>query len=398
MGGGDSGPTQSTTYTSSLPEYAQPYYEHMLNAAEQEVNQPYTPYMGPRVAGNNQMQQAYYTGLANMGPAYPVLEGQDATRAAMGNAASNAGYSANGISSLYTGAPQYNVTGPQFNSVNAGQVGWNNWNGAAANQYMNPYQQYVTDQQKQSAIVDYGRQRNARNDAAIKSKAFGGDRQGVMESLGEEGLLNRLNTIQGQGLNDAYMNAQGQFNTDRQTGLGAAQFNVGQNLQGQLANQSMGLNYWNAGEQANQFGANFNDASNRYYNDAQMQAALQSEQMAQGGQNINQAWNAQAMQGGQQLGGLGELFQNLEGQRLSSLGQAGQQQQNQAQKVYDQTFQDFVNQRDYGRNNIAWISALLHGLPTGTNSQSDTIGYTSPMATALGAGIGASGLSKALGS
>jgi hypothetical protein len=103
------------------------------------------------------------------------------------------------------------------------------------------------------------------------------------------------------------------------------------------------------------------------------------------------------MQGGQQLGGLGELFQNLEGQRLSSIGQAGTQQQAQAQKVYDQTFQDFVNQRDYGRNNIAWISALLHGLPTGTNSQSDTIGYTSPMANVLGAGIGAAGLSKTLG-
>ena len=41
MGGGSSQqPTQSTTYTSNLPEYARPYFERMMGRAEAESNQP----------------------------------------------------------------------------------------------------------------------------------------------------------------------------------------------------------------------------------------------------------------------------------------------------------------------------------------------------------------------
>ena len=53
MGGGSGGggPTQSTTYTSNLPEYARPYYERMMSRAEAESNQPYVRYRDDRLAG-----------------------------------------------------------------------------------------------------------------------------------------------------------------------------------------------------------------------------------------------------------------------------------------------------------------------------------------------------------
>jgi len=53
MGGGSGGgaPTQSTTYTSNLPEYARPYFERMMGRSEAESNQPYVGYQGQRLAG-----------------------------------------------------------------------------------------------------------------------------------------------------------------------------------------------------------------------------------------------------------------------------------------------------------------------------------------------------------
>lgn len=395
--GGSSAPTKTTVNQSNLPEYARPYYEHLLQNTEREVNQPYVPYTGQRVAAATPFMNAYYTGIGNMGPAYPVLEGQDATRTALSRAASGTSYTPGTVTNQY-GPTSYNAQGPNLQNVNAGMAGWNNWNSSAAQQYMDPYQQYVTDLQKQSAIIDYGRQRNSRNDAAFRSNAFGGGRHGVMEALGEESLLNRLNSIQGGGLEAAYRNAQEQFERDRGAGFTGQQFNISKDMEAQLANQSQGLNAFQLAEQARQFGANFGDQSNQYWNKANMEAMMQNEQFRQAAENMGLQWNQQAMAGGQQLGGLGELFQNLEGQRLGAIGQAGQLQQSQAQTALDQAYQDFINQRDYGRNNLAFVSSILQGLPTGVNTQSDTIAYQNPVSNALGAGIGALGLSKAMGS
>lgn len=395
--GGSSAPTKTTVNQSNLPEYARPYYEHLLQNTEKEVNQPYVPYTGQRVAAATPFMNAYYTGIGNMGPAYPVLEGQDATRAAMNNAAGRTNYTAGTVTNQYS-PTSYTAQGPNFNNVQSGLAGWSDWNSSIAQNYMDPYQQYVTDLQKQSAILDYGRQRNSRNDAAFKANAFGGDRQGVMEALAEESLLNRLNSIQGSGLEAAYQNAQQQFERDRATGMSGQQFNIGKNLEAQLANQSQGLNAFQLAEQARQFGANFTDQSMQTWNKAEMDAMMQNEQFRQAAENLGLQWNQQAMAGGQQLGGLAELFQNLEGQRLGAIGQAGQLQQSQAQTALDQAYQDFINQRDYSRNNLAFVSSILQGLPTGVNTQSDTIAYQNPVSNALGAGIGALGLSKAIGS
>lgn len=387
-GGGSSGPTQSTVYQSSLPQYARPYYEHMLGSAEAEVNQPYVQYTGPRVAASTPFMNAYYSGISSMGPAYPVLEGQDATRNALGLATAAAN-NPNAITSQYT-PTSYTATGPNIRDVNSGMMGWNDWDSSQAARYMSPYQQYVTDMRKQSAQLDYARTRNKRNEAAFRANAFGGDRQGVMEALGEESLLNRMSQIDQEGLNNAYMNAQQQFAADRQAGMTGQQFNIDSWMKADLANQGMDAQRYQLGEQARQFGAQFGDQSQQYYNNSMMDALLKSQQNQQN-------WVNSMMGGGQQLGGLAELFQNLESQRLSQIGQAGQLQQSQAQVALDQAYQDFVNQRDYQRNNISFISSILHGLPTGVNSQSDTIAYQNPMNAAIGAGIQGIGLQKSMG-
>jgi hypothetical protein len=69
-------PTTSTSYSTNVPEYAQPYVENMLNAAQAQIYNPsmtgfnaYVPYSNnpaDYVAGVSPMQQQAYSAAANM--------------------------------------------------------------------------------------------------------------------------------------------------------------------------------------------------------------------------------------------------------------------------------------------------------------------------------------------
>ena len=77
MGGGSGGgqPTQSTTNTSNLPEYARPYFERMMGRAEAESNQPYVSYGGQRIAGFTPDTQAGFQATRNVQGAQNVQAG-----------------------------------------------------------------------------------------------------------------------------------------------------------------------------------------------------------------------------------------------------------------------------------------------------------------------------------
>ena len=79
-GGGQAQPTSNTTYSTNIPEYAQPYVEQMLGTAQQQVYnydangqptgmKPYTPYSedpSKYIAGFSPMQEQSFQGAANM--------------------------------------------------------------------------------------------------------------------------------------------------------------------------------------------------------------------------------------------------------------------------------------------------------------------------------------------
>jgi hypothetical protein len=84
----------------------------------------------------------------------------------------------------------------------------------AAQQYMNPYQQGVTDIAKREATRDDMIAQTGRDSAAAKAGAFGGSRHGVIEAEADRNLGQRLNDIQTQGLNTSWQQAQQQYNAD----------------------------------------------------------------------------------------------------------------------------------------------------------------------------------------
>jgi hypothetical protein len=198
-----------------------PYATQNLAKAQAltDINQnPYQQYQGDRIAGFNPLQTQAMSNVANM-----------QVSPALGAGMGLAGLS--GVSALGAGS-QYN------------QMATNPY---AMQAFMSPYQQNVTDWQKQQAVMDYGRQLPGMQAQATNAGAFGGSRQAIVESEAQRNLQNQLAGIQASGTQNAFQNAQQaqQFGANlglqgAQTGLQAAQ-GLGQ-LGMQNYQQLMGIN------------------------------------------------------------------------------------------------------------------------------------------------------------
>jgi hypothetical protein len=108
------------------------------------------------------------------------------------------------------------------------------------------------------------------------------------------------------------------------------------------------------------------------------------------------------LQSGQAMGALGQQTQQMGLQNIGALEAAGAGRQQQVQRSYDQAYQDFLNQRDYDRNNIAFLNAAVRGMniPTSTSTESTgpaSVYQPSPLSqfgSALATGYGYSKLFK----
>ena len=184
-GGGPAQPSTSTTYSSNVPEYAQPYVENMLQSAQKQIYsgdmstfRPYQPYssdVNNYFAGFTPMQQRAQSETANM-----QTPGQFGIGAGLTGLA--------GAGSLGAGQ-QYaqNVTNP-----------------AMMQAYMSPYQQSVTDVAKNAAVREAQIAQNAQNLGAARQGTYGGARQTLMQAEREKNLLSNLSNIQAQGSQSAY--------------------------------------------------------------------------------------------------------------------------------------------------------------------------------------------------
>ena len=67
--GGGGAPSQQnvTTTTSHLPGYARPYFENIMNRAQAQSYQQYTPYNAPRIAGFTPAQEQVQQNVLGMG-------------------------------------------------------------------------------------------------------------------------------------------------------------------------------------------------------------------------------------------------------------------------------------------------------------------------------------------
>jgi len=214
-------PTSTTVTNTNLPAWAQPYSEKLLGQAGAltDINQnPYQQYQGQRLADFTPMQQQAFNTVNNM---QVSPQNQQATNLA----------GAAGLGSLGAGQ-QYNRMATDPGAIQA---------------FMSPYQQNVTDYQKQQAVMDYGRQLPGMGAAASNKGAFGGSRHAIVEAEGQRNLQNQLAGIQATGSQNAFQNAQQAQQFGSSLGLqGYNQALQGASTLGQLGQnqygQQMGIN------------------------------------------------------------------------------------------------------------------------------------------------------------
>jgi hypothetical protein len=127
-----------------------------------------------------------------------------------------------------------------------------------------------------------------------------------------------------------------------------------------------------------------------------MQNAFQNAQQAQQfGSTLGMQGNQAAIQAAQTMGQLGQTQFGQQKDIINAQANAGAQQQGLQQQVLQQRYQDFLGQRAYPQQQLAFMSDILRGIPLG---QSTTAQYQAPPSTAqtaLALGLGAAGMKQA---
>jgi hypothetical protein len=427
MDGGGGSSTGSQTQVSELPEWAKPYAKNALEKGAALSETPYQAYGGNRNAGFSPMQLQSQQGAANMQTSGTIDSGiglaSQAAQKALGTSYKGGGYGNQFQSPEAYQTGQFNANQVDNQALNQYQMGdpsqvsSQNFGSQSAQDYMNPYMQNVVDIQQREAQRTADIAGTSRGAQAVKSGAFGGSRQAVMDAEAARNLSTQKGDIQAQGQQAAYQNAQQQFNADQarrmqaqqsnqnagltagqanlQALLGVQQLGAGQDLQSQLANQQYGLQAQQLGEQSRQFGAG--QGLSAAQSAAQYgQAANQlNEQAGQYGAGLGMQGLQTALSGAGQLGALGgQKFQ--QGMDINKLQNAyGGQQQALRQQGLDQAYQDFQDQKNYPYKQLGFFSDMIRGLPLGQQSTRNMYEPNPGMAQQIGSlGMGAYGLSK----
>lgn len=213
---------------------------------------------------------------------------------------------------------------------------------AALQQYMSPYQQMVVDRQmeearRQSEIMgqDIGLQ-------AAGQGSLGGYREAIMQAERQRNLERQLGDIQATGSQAAFTQAQQALEQDRAAARAQAQ--LGQAAYGQLLS---------------------------------------------GG--------AQQLQAAGMLGDYAAQQQAQEMERLRAMQAAGQIQRELLQRGLDIGYADFLRQQAFPKEQLAFYSSMLQGVPVAPGTVSQAYGVTPTMTQQLlGSGIAGVGLYNAL--
>ena len=187
-GGGGGQPQTTTAYQTNLPEYAKPYVENMLNAAQAQVYTPdmkgfreYKPYSTDPTqyfAAPTGLQQNVYGEAAGMRTPGGFAPAQGLTGlAAMGQMGAGQRFA-------------QQATDP-----------------FAVQQYMSPYMQNVVDTQKLAALRDFQVAQPARQAQQALRGAFGGSRSAIENAEAQRNLMSQLQGIQATGTQSAFEKA-----------------------------------------------------------------------------------------------------------------------------------------------------------------------------------------------
>lgn len=356
-GGGSSAPQTSTSYSTNLPEYAQPYYTELMKQAGKQV---YSTDTSGNVTGVN--PYTAYTGTTSItdpatGKLVSSTAGQQIADLTPAQLAANKATTALGTPSQFAGATS-GLTAGQGLGYATGLSGLSSALGytpstvssgaftapGTASAYMSPYLMAALNPQLEYQKKLFAEQNAGDLAGSIGRGTFGGARQALLYSQNQQNQNMNLGNILGQGLNTGYQNAQQQFNADQARSLQAQQAN--QQAQGQ-------------------------------------QAALQGQ--------LGQAGLQAGLQGSTALGQLGATQQTADLARLQAQEAVGAQQQQQQQQQLNTAYQNWQTAQNYPKSQIEYLSNILRGNAGALGSTN--VQYTpTPSTASQVAGLGLAGL------
>ena len=353
-GGGGGAPQENTTYTSDLPEYAKPFYEELLKQSGRQtyttdasgnvtgVKTP-TPYAGNRLAGFTDLQKSVQTDVAGMGPRGEfgiaqtnIADAIGTSKTAAGGIGSALGYTPGTVGTLGMTAP-------------------GEFDAAAATKYMSPYQTNVTDMAKAEARRDADIAKSGRGMGSISRGTFGGGRQALMEGQADRDLQTQLAKIGYQGDQDAFAQAQQQFERDRTAGMTAEE----KTLMAEMERRKMQ-------QQGEQYGAGLQKDIGL--------AGLQAQMAGAGQQAV-----------------IGSADQAAELERLQAQSASGAEQQAMNQEQLNIAYQQYMENQDAQRRALEFQSNILRGTAGALGSTQTQYAPAPSMASQIG-GLGLAGL------
>ena len=359
-GGGGSQQTKSTT--TNLPEYAQPFYEELMKQTAKQTYttdaagnvtgvKDFTPYTGDRVVGFTPQQLAAQQGVAGL-----TTPGQFGTAAQTLGDVSTMGTStaAQGL----TGALGY--TPGTLENLSMGAPG--TFDATTRDQYMSPYASAVTDE----AIAEARRQGDiAKNKFAMQSigqGTFGGGREALMTGEADARTNALIADLRAKGQQDAFLNAQQQFERDRAAGMRADE----QTLAAERERRQLG-------QQGGQFAA-----------------GLQKD--------LGLSGLGTALSTATATAGLGAQEQVANLQRLKAQATTAKEQQALDQEIANIQYQQFMEEQDYAKKLLEYQSNILRGTAGALGSTQVSYAPAPSLASQItGTGVAGLGLYRAMG-
>ena len=387
-GGAPPAPTQteSTVTQTNLPEYVQPFFENVLERTEAESLRPYQTFPGQRLARFSPEQQESFDVASRIARAGVPGQLGAATQRLEQAAAFNPGYTPGTFSPVAgTFSPIEGAISPiaspgEFTPGSFVAPG-------VAQQYMNPFIENVIDVQQRRARRQFDEDVAPRLAAdAVGRGAFGSSRFALSEAAARNRLEERLGDIEGTQRAQAFREATGAFEQDRQAQLRA------EALREQFAAQEAKTRL-----QAEGLEAQTRLQAESLEAQTQLRAEGLREQAAQQQARLGIAGEQIGLRAAPALAALGAQEQALGLRGADVLRQVGEQERALEQQQLDVALSDFLSQRDFPRQQLAYYGGILHGVPVSPVSEvSQFQAQPSTGQQMLGYGLGGLGLARSV--
>tara|TARA_R110002126_G_scaffold243141_2_gene386260 strand:+ start:1815 stop:2864 length:1050 start_codon:yes stop_codon:yes gene_type:complete len=344
MSGGGGGGVQRSTSTvtqSNLPEYARPYFERLMSRGEAQSLEDYIPYTGARIASTPADILASEQ-LARDVSSAPT-PGFDTAYQSFGRQAQGTSPFRSGIAEIFDPS----MTMGRYQDPYTANVSRMYDPRQQVGSYMNPYLENVLDVQQRRAQERFDEGQAGRDSQAVSAGAFGGSRRAVADRLARQDLDLRLSDMESQALSSGYSDAMARAEAQQklQTGLSQQLFS---NAQAAAKEQQ-----------------------------AMRIAALEKEASL-------------GMDAAQRAATLDPAFQQYGLERVRALAGAGEAARGRDKESLDLAYGDFINQRDFPRQNLQFLGSLLRGVPITASSEVNQYKPSpSPYNALLALGLGA---------